>query len=125
MFILTRMNKQDLKEWIASELEARNWSMRELARRANISHSWISNVLAGQPPTWDFCAAIAAPLGASPVEVLLRAELVTATDIRRANRLLSDEPAGITERLVALVAGMPEEEQRALFRILAHSDADA
>ena len=34
-----------LKTWIAQELNRRNWSYRELARQAGISHTLISRIL--------------------------------------------------------------------------------
>lgn len=46
--------------WLIQSLETRGWSQRELARRASISQSSVSDVLSQKRlPTWDFCAAIA------------------------------------------------------------------
>jgi len=46
--------------WLVNELEDRGWSQRELARRASVSQTTVSEVLSGQRrPTWDFCAAVA------------------------------------------------------------------
>ena len=67
----------ELTTWLSTELERRGWSIRELARRANISHTWIANVLSGQrPASWDFCAAIAQALLKQPEEVFRLASLL-------------------------------------------------
>jgi transcriptional regulator with XRE-family HTH domain len=69
----------NFKNWLEKELEGRNWSYRELERRAgkNASNSLISLVLAGERAiTWDFCMAIAGPLGYSPEEVFRIAGLL-------------------------------------------------
>ena len=62
--------KTNLSTWLNERIKESGWSIREVARRANISHSWISNVLSGQKqPNWDFCVAIA-PVFDVPVETL-------------------------------------------------------
>ena len=66
----------DLVSWLIRELDERAWSHRELARRAGISQTTVSQVIAGQrQPTWDFCAVIADPLGVPVDEVFVRAGL--------------------------------------------------
>jgi len=57
------MMETDLVIWLALEMSQRRLSMRQLARMAGISHSWISKVLSGDSaPTYDFCAAVAKAL---------------------------------------------------------------
>lgn len=69
------MNK--LSTWLISELKHRGWSQRELGRRAETSHTTISEVISGQrAPTYDFCAAIATPLERSPIEMFQLAGLI-------------------------------------------------
>jgi transcriptional regulator with XRE-family HTH domain len=66
-----------LISWLASELTERGWSQRELSRRANISHTSVTEVMAHRRnPTFDFCAAIAEPLERDPVELFVMAELL-------------------------------------------------
>lgn len=73
-----RMNTK-LSDFINEELTQRGWSQRELARKAGISHTSISEVIAGnRNPGWDFCAAIAAPLDKTPLEVFQLAGLLPA-----------------------------------------------
>lgn len=77
--MVTNLNRFNLKiysvnqkfvDWLLGEIAERKISHRELARRAGISHTAISNVLSGyRDPTWDFCAAIAKPLDKQPIEV--------------------------------------------------------
>ena len=58
-------------DWMATELERRGWSMSELARRAGMSHSLVSEVLAEKRyPTPDFVLAVARGAGADPVTLL-------------------------------------------------------
>jgi len=90
--------------------------MRELARRANISHAWISKILAGDHPSWDFCAAIAPALGVSPIEVLLVAGKLTPTDVRRALPAL--DYATPAQELIALISALNEEDQQAALQFL-------
>jgi transcriptional regulator with XRE-family HTH domain len=69
----------NLVDWLAEELRKHNMSMRELARRAGVSHTTVADVMAGQrKPTWEFCAAIARPLNADPREVFRLAGLLSS-----------------------------------------------
>jgi transcriptional regulator with XRE-family HTH domain len=59
-------------EWLATELKTRAWSSSELARRAGISQSSVSNVLTGkQIPGLEFCKGVARALNV-PADRLLR-----------------------------------------------------
>lgn len=90
----------ELVGWLAEEIERRGWSMRELARRAGLSHATVSQVLSGQQaPTWGFCAAIAGPLDEPVDELFIRAGLK-----RR-------PPAPVQEEheVVAIVRGLPAD----------------
>lgn len=106
-------NPLTLSEWLTEEIRFRSWSMRELARRAGLSHSAVSLVIAGQPPTWDFCAAIAPPLEISPIEVFLIAGKLSISDLRRAIISMPKDWGG-AESLQSLVSELPLEEQEAL-----------
>lgn len=66
-----------LATWLNSELRQRGMSHRELARRAEVSGAMVSGVIAGdRNPGWDFCAAIAKPLGKPPLELFRLAGLL-------------------------------------------------
>lgn len=88
----TNMDAESFREYLSSRLKEKAWSIRELARRANISHTWISNVLSGQTePSWDFCAAIAKPLGLQPIEIFRLANLMPPLpEHTRTRRTLSE-----------------------------------
>ena len=123
------MAELNLQDWIIQELEVHHWSMRELARRAGISHSWISNVLAGQSPSWDFCAAIAGPFGVSPIEVLLRADKVSIEDIQRVLPTLPEGQVEVARQVAAIVETLEDEDRHLLLKVanalkVAASDRD-
>jgi len=60
-----------LTTWLTEKLNENRMSMRELARKSGISHSTISQVINGaQPPTYEFCIAIAKGFGLAQDEVL-------------------------------------------------------
>jgi transcriptional regulator with XRE-family HTH domain len=63
-------------EWLLQEMEWRDLSMRELARRSHggVSHTQISKVLSGQADaSADFCIAIAKAMRLPEIDVLRRA----------------------------------------------------
>jgi transcriptional regulator with XRE-family HTH domain len=70
---------ETLISWLSTELNNRGWSQRELARRAQISHTSITEVLSQiRQPTFDFLAAIATPLSKTPLEMFILAEKMPA-----------------------------------------------
>ena len=49
-----------LVSWIKQELKARDWSIRELARRSKVSHAYLADVLRGDKDVnWYFCVVTA------------------------------------------------------------------
>ncbi len=104
-------------EWVRKQLVETGWSMRELARQANVSHSLVAKVMSGQQPSWEFCAAIAGPFGVSPIEILLRAGKLTFKDIQQVLPMLPRKPAGTTEQLALAVSKLSPEQQEALLLI--------
>lgn len=61
----------DLEKWLADELNIKQLSQREAARRAGISHAYLSDILRGdKEPTCNFCLAMAKALN-EPVWKLL------------------------------------------------------
>lgn len=58
--------------WLSDELNNRGWSIRELGRRAGVSHTTVASVLSEQrSPTADFCVAVSKALNV-PAESVLR-----------------------------------------------------
>lgn len=67
--------------WIEEELNKRGWSIRELARRAGLSHASVSHVLNGyRNPGVDFCLGIAKAFSVSPISVLEKAKIIPKMD---------------------------------------------
>jgi transcriptional regulator with XRE-family HTH domain len=63
--------------WLMNELKDRRWSMRELARRAGISHTWVADIAnAEKEPSADFCIAISEALNYSREYVMRRAGIL-------------------------------------------------
>jgi transcriptional regulator with XRE-family HTH domain len=61
----------EIGEWLGQQLQERGWSSSELARRAGISQSSVSNVLTGkQVPGLEFCKGAAQALGMRTEELL-------------------------------------------------------
>lgn len=80
----------NLRDYIQDELQRRGWSIRELARRARLSHGTVSNLLAGKSePTPDTLTAIARALGEPPEKLFRMAGL-----LRRAR---DDDEAGVRD----------------------------
>lgn len=49
-----------LVTWIKKELDARNWSIRFLAKKSGVSHAYVAEVLKGDKDVnWYFCVATA------------------------------------------------------------------
>ena len=69
-------NREAFGAWLNEQLRDRGWSQRELARRSDMSHSTISDVLGNvRRPSWDFCASIAGALDLDPDSVFVLAGL--------------------------------------------------
>lgn len=70
---------EELRAWLAQELNRRKWSQRELARQAEVSQTFISQVLSGDaPPSVNFCHKIAQALNTPPETVLRLAGILPA-----------------------------------------------
>jgi len=95
--------------WLNTQLEARGWTHRELARRAKTSHTAVSSVLAGQRRAgWDFCVAIAKALGERPERVFRMARLLPALP------QIEEE----TEETITLLSNLPPEMRAVAINIL-------
>ncbi len=65
-------DETDFPVWLSAQLMEHGWSRREIARRAGVSHTWVTNVLNGKSePTANFCVAIAKGI-ALPAEYVMR-----------------------------------------------------
>jgi transcriptional regulator with XRE-family HTH domain len=69
-----------LSTWVNSELGKRGWSIRELARRADISPSYASRIANGEvTPSADICVSIAKALSIPPGIVFQKAGYLPKT----------------------------------------------
>jgi transcriptional regulator with XRE-family HTH domain len=58
-------------------LRETGWGPREIGRRADLSHTLISNIMnLGEQPSFDTCVALAPILGKSPVTLIYMAGLL-------------------------------------------------
>ena len=66
-------------DWLTTELDTRGWSVRELARRAAVSHATINGVLAeNSNPGPDLCNGVSRALGVPAERVFRLAGLLPA-----------------------------------------------
>jgi transcriptional regulator with XRE-family HTH domain len=81
----------DFGEWLAREIEERSWSHRQFAKRAQVHHITISELVTGKRlPGLDVAKRIAAALRMRDVDVLRRAGLLDPSppEVEDEDRLL-------------------------------------
>lgn len=99
--------ENEFVSWLNRELQGRDWSQRELARRAGLSQTTVSQVLSYQRnPTPEFCIDVARGLRVPADHVLRRAGHLPP----RPSTPISDVPR--LQHLAERVAALPEERQR-------------
>lgn len=77
--------RQDLINWVNEQLSVKGWSMRELARRGDLSAASVSKVLSGkQNPGGDFFVGISRAFGVT-LESVERLEKVGTLPQNRLN----------------------------------------
>lgn len=111
--------KINFTEWLMKQIEERDISMREFARRGEISHTSVSNVLAGKTdPTADFCLGVARALKLKPDYVLRKSgHLPPAPDtddpkVSEAMTLFSKLPAHEQERFLLFMRAIDEAQEQ-------------
>ena len=103
-----------LSEWITEELNTRGWSIRELARRAELSHATINGVLSGTAnPGLDFCKGVARALHVAPEDVIRKAGLLPyiPPDVHQSDELLhyfTQLPNEDRQRIITLPFGIKQ-----------------
>ncbi len=94
--------------WLEKEIEARGWTIRELARRAGLAHVTISNILNGtRNPGVEFCLGVAKALREPPELVFRRAGLLPKREG------IEDE---LYDRFRAYIEALSPERREELFR---------
>lgn len=97
---------EELRAWLSQELERRNWSQRELARRTGFNHSFVSKTLAGdRSPSNEFCLKVAQVLGEAPEKLFRLAGILPPSD---------DDPTLV--ELIELARGLPPEDREELLK---------
>jgi transcriptional regulator with XRE-family HTH domain len=98
---LYRLSKA-LEVWVEAELQARNWSRRELARRIARSRLTVEYIeLSIDRPTPDFCAQLADVFGLPVEQVYRLADLPTA----------GPEEAEVEQELVQLYRQLGDDDR--------------
>lgn len=98
----------DFIEWLKAEMEKRDWSQNELARRAGVTSGHMSLVMTGmREPGPELCRGLARALGIPETVVFVEAGLMSS-------------PRNSTEitllELYELMEELPIEDQRAILR---------
>lgn len=95
-----------LATWINDKLNEMDWSQRELARRAGLSHATISKVISGESRiTFDFCHLIATAFNESPEMVFRLAGLLPP---------LPDNADPVVQKLHHIIAALPPPQRTEL-----------
>ncbi len=78
---------QEFVSWLQAEMNSHNWSSRETARRAGISHPLILDILNfNKQPSFKTCVVLARIFNLAPEDVVRRAGLlppVQETDAKK------------------------------------------
>ena len=114
------MATENFTAWLYEQLNARDWSMNELARRADISSGAISLVMSGQRgPGPDVCLGIARALQLPPETVFRKAGLLPPTSepeepmtLQRAAFLFSHLNGDEQDAVLALMEKLVEDRIR-------------
>ncbi len=113
--------RPELAEWLAARMKEKNWSIRETAKRANLSHPVVSDVLKGFKPTAKTCKALARLFGEQDVTIMRMAGVVdsepgTDTWVEEKNfqlsRLRNPRLRRIADNLIQGLVDQQEQEER-------------
>jgi len=99
-------NSESFGRWLQEERKKRGWTVRELARRADVSHAALSNVLTGKRNAGhEVARKVAEAMGVPVTEAFRRAEILPGT---------VEEPIEFSELLAIMRELDPEERLRIL-----------
>ena len=77
ILITVKTVPQAFTNWLKSEMEARNWGIRETAAKVGVSHPTISDILTnGKTPSLDTIKALAKTFRKKDVTLLRLAEMI-------------------------------------------------
>lgn len=105
-------------KWLLEELTDRRWSMREFARRCDVSESTISRVVSGKRnPSSELCRRMAKVLHLPPERIFREAGLLPRTDedspaLKEALYLFRQLPEGERRRILLIMRTLLEEQEQ-------------
>ena len=105
-------------EFLQGVMDANGWGVRELARRADLSHTLISNIInLGEQPSFDTCVALAPVVGKQPTTLLYMAGLLPKPpdwkpNLEEALALFGNLPQGEQDDLLAYMRRRAERGER-------------
>jgi len=67
---MSSSSPNQLVEWLKANMEKNNWGIREVARRAGVSHPTISDLLNGKEPSLNTSVALAKLFNTTPEFIL-------------------------------------------------------
>lgn len=118
------MNKLEFSEWLNEERNKRGWTQNELARRAGMTSSGVSQVITRRTfPGPEFCRGVARALGVPPERVFRKAGLlpprIIGGDNSEERKKLLDyfDAVGKHERQAILAVASTLYEQRTQYAI--------
>ena len=96
-------------KWLLGELDRRRWSMREFARRCDVSESTVSRIVSGKRnPSSELCRKMAEVLQLPPERVFREAGLLPHSP--------GDSPAA--KEALYLFGQLPEDERLRILLIM-------
>ena len=116
--IMIAMATESFTGWINKEIKERGWSLRELARRSNLSSTAVINVMnQHRSPGANFCKGIARALRVSPEEVMRHAGILPPSPpktlrLSEALRLFASLPEERQEIVLLQMKALADEEAR-------------
>jgi len=67
---------KELVSWLVSEMNKKNWGIRETAKRAGVSHPTISDIIAGNQPSLITCKKLAKLFNCPELVIIRKAGLI-------------------------------------------------
>jgi transcriptional regulator with XRE-family HTH domain len=101
------MDVQAIGERVKELRAARGWSLRQWAERAEVSHTWIAHVEAGDRPTVDL----------RKLERLAAAAGVPLSDLLGAEAYEDDHSDTEYDELVGIIAGLPAADRELVMSV--------
>lgn len=103
------VQKQDFVTWVGEQLQSRNWSQAELARRGGFSTGALSRIMNRERmPGVEVCQAIARAFNMRDTDVMKIAGLAASTS--------PDDQAPSLRELISKFSQLSDEDQEAVLK---------